>query len=148
MKNLLTIVFVLLVFAVAAQNDKYSFEPMVCDTVAIDTDSVPIFNCSSIHPEYPGGEDALLKFIKTNRQYPQTAKDAGTQGNVYVSFVIMEDGSVKSPTIWRGIIGPGAKDCAAEALRIVSILPNWKPGTNNGKPVRVKYTIPITFPLR
>lgn len=99
-------------------------------------------------PQFPGGDDALLKYLGKNIKYPEIAKDASTQGTVYLSFVVDENGRITSPTVIRGLTGPGAKDCANEALRVVSSMPTWSAGKQNGKAVRVQYTLPVKFTLR
>ena len=94
-------------------------------------------------PEYPGGVSALRSFVKANLKYPAICRENGIQGRVIVTFVIDKDGSVVEPTVVAGV----HPSLDAEALRLVSIMPKWKPGTQRGKPVRVKYTMPLTFSL-
>ena len=93
-------------------------------------------------PEYPGGYPAFGKYISSNIQFPEVARVLGIGGKVAVSFVIEKDGSiveVKPLTC----VGAG---CEAEAVRIVSNSPKWKPGILNNRPVRVAYSLPISFP--
>lgn len=94
-------------------------------------------------PKFPGGEDALFKFLGENIQYPEKAKELGVQGVVYVSFVIEESGELGNVKVIRGI-GAG---CDEEAIRVIKSMPNWKPGTINGKEVRVQYNLPIRYTL-
>jgi len=94
-------------------------------------------------PKFPGGETALRQFIANNIIYPELAKDNGIQGKVYVTFVVTKDGSVANAEIARGVDPLLDK----EALRIVNTLPAWSPGYQRGKPVNVKYTVPINFVL-
>ena len=94
-------------------------------------------------PTFPGGEDKLIEFVSKNVEYPQEAKEKGVQGRVFVGFVVEKDGSVGNVTLLRGI-GHG---CDEEAVRVVKMLPKWKPGMNNGEFVRVSYQIPIFFKL-
>ena len=94
-------------------------------------------------PEFPGGEEKLIEFVSKNVEYPQEAKEKGVQGRVFVGFVIEKDGSVGNVTLLRGI-GHG---CDVEAVRVVKMLPKWKPGKHNGEFVRVSYQIPILFKL-
>jgi TonB family protein len=94
-------------------------------------------------PQYPGGEQALLKYVSDNITYPQEAKDKEIQGRVFVSFVIEKDGSVNEVKVLRSIGG----GCDEEAVRVIKGMPKWKPGKQEGKPVRVSYTMPINFKL-
>jgi len=94
-------------------------------------------------PEFPGGTEALLKFVANNVKYPEKAKDEEISGRVFISFVIETDGSVSNVEVKRGIGG----GCDEEAVRVIKSLPNWKPGIKDGKPVRVSYMMPINFKL-
>lgn len=95
-------------------------------------------------PEFPGGELALRKFIANAIKYPVIAQENGIQGKVYVNFVVDKDGSITNAKISRGVDASLDK----EALRVVNSLPKWKPGMQRGKPVRVSYTVPISFVLQ
>ena len=95
-------------------------------------------------PEFVGGMEALSQYIADNIRYPEQAKRDNTQGKVRVRFTIQADGSVADAEVLRGI-GSG---CDEEALRVVNAMPKWKPGRVNGNPVRVQYTLPITFKLQ
>lgn len=94
-------------------------------------------------PVYPGGETALLTTIAKNLKYPKKAFNEGKQGKVYVKMVITSDEEVKSPVIIRSL----SKECDAEALRVVKLLPKWIPGKQNGKNAAVNYIIPITYKI-
>lgn len=94
-------------------------------------------------PSYPGGEEALMQFIYSNVQYPEIAKRAGVEGKVFVSFVVEKNGSITEVRVAKGI-GAG---CDEEAVRVVRMMPGWKPGKQNGKSVRVRVLIPFTFKL-
>ena len=95
-------------------------------------------------PEYPGGTDALKVFLANNVKYPPEAAKKGIQGKVYVTFVVNKDGSVSDAKIARGV----DPLLDAEALRVVKLLTNWKPGRQRGEEVRVSYTVPINFALQ
>ncbi len=100
-----------------------------------------IYDYPEIMPQFPGGADALDQFIKINAKTPVEAKRQGIKGKVYVQFVIEKDGKVAEVDIRMG-----KHDLLnQEALRVVKMMPDWKPGTNKGKKVRVRYTLPITF---
>ncbi len=95
-------------------------------------------------PEFPGGEEALIKYIQSNIVYPQYAREAEIQGTVYVSFVVNEKGEVTDVKVLKGIGG----GCDEEAVRVVKSLPKFKPGKQRGRPVKVQMRIPIKFILR
>lgn len=95
-------------------------------------------------PEFPGGEDALLKFINQNIRYPQEAQRNGMQGRVICSFVVTSRGKLKDIEVVRGT----HRILDQEAAQVIELMPEWTPGTLKGKPVAVKYTIPITFKLQ
>lgn len=94
-------------------------------------------------PAYPGGEAALLAYLEQNIRYPAQAKAANIQGVVALTFIVEKDGMVNQVAIVKDIGG----GCAEEAARVVSVMPNWRPGTVEGKPVRVKFTLPVRFRL-
>jgi TonB family protein len=95
-------------------------------------------------PEYPGGMDALVAFLVKNIQYPEKAKKDTVTGVVYVNFIVETDGAISHVKVTRGI-GSG---CDEEAVRVVSMMPKWKPGSEkDGKPVRVAFALPIKFSL-
>lgn len=95
-------------------------------------------------PEYPGGYTALLEFLRKNIKYPAVCRDNNIQGRVIVSFTVEKDGSITDIAVKSGV--HPALD--AEAIRITSLMPKWKPGQQKGKPVRVKYSMPINFRLQ
>ncbi|NND78225.1 MAG: energy transducer TonB [Flavobacteriales bacterium] len=102
-----------------------------------------VFTTVEQMPEFPGGMDALMKYLGENIKYPEIARESGKQGVVYVSFVVRKDGNITDSKVLRGI-GNG---CDREALRVVSKMPNWKPGMQKGKAVSVQYTLPIKFAI-
>ena len=94
--------------------------------------------------EYPGGVDAMANYIASSVVYPEKAKTDNVQGKVFVQFVVETDGSIAEATVLRGVGG----ECDDEALRVVKSMPQWKPATFKGKPVRSKYVLPINFVLK
>jgi len=94
-------------------------------------------------PEYPGGMNAMMSYLSSNITYPQQAKNDTVTGRVFINFIIEKDGSVTNVKVLRGI-GSG---CDEEAVRVISSMPKWKPGVQNGEAVRVSYNIPIKFAL-
>lgn len=95
-------------------------------------------------PEFPdGGMSGLMKYLSANIRYPEAAHKAGTQGRVTVQFVVGKDGSIGDVKVIRGV----DPTLDAEAIRVISGMPKWKPGTQKGEPVNVKYTVPVMFRL-
>lgn len=95
-------------------------------------------------PEFPdGGMPGLMKYLSANIRYPEAAHKAGTQGRVTVQFVVGKDGSIGNVGILRGV----DPNLDAEAIRVISSMPKWKPGTQKGEPVNVRYTVPVMFRL-
>jgi TonB family protein len=102
-----------------------------------------VFPVVEKQPSYNGGQDAMIKFLIENIQYPPQAKANKVQGTVFVTFVVEVDGAVSNVKVLRGI-GSG---CDEEAARVVKMMPNWNPGEQKGKPVRVQFNLPIKFKL-
>ncbi|NDV65614.1 energy transducer TonB [Bacteroides sp. 224] len=113
-----------------------------------DADAAPveetIFEVVENMPEFPGGNAALMKFLSEKIKYPTIAQENGTQGRVIIQFVVNRDGSVVDPQVVRGVDPYLDK----EALRVIGLMPKWKPGMQRNKPVRVKYTVPVMFRLQ
>ncbi len=103
------------------------------------------FEIKEIPPEFPGGIDSLVLFIKKNIEYPIYEKRNGIDGVVYVTYVISKEGEVHDVKIARGVKGGEGLD--KEAIRIAEKMPRWIPGTLNGKPVNVQYNLPVKFTL-
>ena len=97
-------------------------------------------------PSFKGGEAAMMKFIQKNVKYPVAERNAGISGTCYVTFVVEKSGSISNVRILRGV--SGGKGCDKEAVRVVSKMPKWKPGKQNGKLVRVQYNLPIKYTLK
>lgn len=110
---------------------------------SIDTANEEVFVVVEQNPEFPGGEEARMKFVRENIKYPKIAAEKGIQGNVFVGFIVEKDGSITNIKIVRG------KDPSLdeEALRVTKLMPKWKPAMQRGKPVRCILTMPITFKL-
>lgn len=106
--------------------------------------SAQVFAIVEKMPQFPGGEKAINEFISKTLQYPVIAQQNGIQGKVVCSFIINQDGSVTDAEVISGV----DPSLDREALRIVSAMPKWTPGTQRGKAVRVKYTMPVTFTLQ
>jgi TonB family protein len=94
-------------------------------------------------PEYPGGLNGMMRFLQNNLVYPKDARRSGSQGKVFVGFVVNTDGSLSEIEVVKGVTYSIDK----EAKRVVGIMENWKPGVQRGELVRVKYVLPINFKL-
>jgi TonB family protein len=95
-------------------------------------------------PQFPGGPSAMFKFLADNIHYPEEAEKKGAQGRVIIAFIVECDGSVSNPKVTTS----AEEHLDKEALRLVRAMPKWTPGTQDGHPVRVKYTVPVTFRLQ
>jgi protein TonB len=129
------------------------FAQTASDTVKVDTlappktsSKSPVLVFAEEMPQFPGDEGAFQKYLQENIIYPKSAVMAGKQGTVYVSFVVMKDGSIDSVRIERGVMN--APELDEEAKRVISAMPKWIPGKMNGKPVKIKMTVPIKFELQ
>lgn len=109
----------------------------------IDSEDKRVYSDVEQMPEFAGGEDAIMKFFKSNLKYPTYAKENKIAGNVHVSFIIKEDGSVSDAKIIKGLKG----GCDEEALRLVNSLPKWRPGKQGGKPVKISFGLTVPFNL-
>lgn len=106
-----------------------------------ETDDV--FEIVEENPMFPGGDKELMNWLAKNIKYPAAAQENGIMGRVLISFVVNKDGTISEPKITR--TAHPALD--KEALRVISNMPRWKPGKQGNKPVRVKFTLPVTFRL-
>ena len=103
-----------------------------------------VFDVVEQMPQFPGGTGKLFEYLAKNVRYPKEAENSGTQGRVIATFVVEKDGNVSNAKVVKSI-NPALD---AEALRVINGMPNWNPGMQNGEPVRVKYTVPVTFRLQ
>ena len=110
------------------------------DVPSVDTN---VYENADVMPSYPGGSNGLMQYIAKNLKYPLVCEENGIQGRVVVSFVVEKDGSVADVNVTKSV-NPALDK---EAKRLVNSMPKWSPGKIDGKPVRVKYSIPITFRL-
>jgi TonB family protein len=96
-------------------------------------------------PEYPGGVQAMMQFLSDNIKYPKDAQEKAIEGRVICQFIVEKDGSIVEVTIASS---SGNASLDKEAIRVIQSMPKWKPGKQRGKPVRVKYTVPVNFRLQ
>ncbi|TCO08361.1 energy transducer TonB [Natronoflexus pectinivorans] len=109
-----------------------------------ERDDGEIFIIVEEMPEFPGGVQALQRYLAQSIRYPVIAQENGIQGRVYIQFVINQNGEVTNATVLRGV----DPSLDREALRVVQAMPNWTPGRQRNRPVRVSYTVPINFVLQ
>lgn len=109
-----------------------------------DPDAGKIFTFVEEQAEFPGGEEARITFLQKNIKYPALARENGIEGRVYVTFVVGPDGSIRDVKVLRGIGG----GCDEEAMRVVKMMPPFKPAKQNGRPVNVQFNMPIVFSLK
>ena len=109
-----------------------------------EEEEAEIFTVVENDPEFPGGMEALYKYLRENIKYPQLARDNNITGKVYVTFVVERDGSIANPRVLKDIGG----GCGAEAIRVVKSMPKWNPGKQRGKAVRVQFNLPVNFNLQ
>lgn len=102
-----------------------------------------VFDVVEVMPQFPGGQIAMLKYIMENMKYPEQAMKEGIQGRVAVSFIVEKDGSISNV---RPVLSVHPL-LNKEAVRVVKSMPKWSPGKHNGKPVRVRYNLPVMFKL-
>lgn len=116
----------------------------VINAPATTDDGEEVYEVVEKMPKFPdGGMSGLMKYLSANIRYPEAAHKAGTQGRVTVQFVVGKDGSIGNVGILRGV----DPNLDAEAIRVISSMPKWKPGTQKGEPVNVRYTVPVMFRL-
>lgn len=122
-------------------NDVLKAKQTVSDTQKAD--SAEVLDMAEQMPAFPGGASALLKWLGNNVKYPAAAEAKGIQGRVLCQFTVETDGSLSGFKIIKSV-DPLLDE---EALRVLSIMPKWTPGKQGGKPVRVKFTLPVSFKL-
>lgn len=116
---------------------------MIFDETDESGDDDEVYGAVDVMPEYFGGVNAMFDFIQKNVKYPESAKKKGIEGRVFVQFVVEKDGSLSSFQVLRGV----NDELNDEAIRVLKMMPKWKPGMKDGKPVRVQYTMPFKFQL-
>jgi len=111
--------------------------------VVVEDDEDKIFTVVEQQAEFPGGMEALYKFLNKNIRYPSSARRMGVDGKVYVQFVVDKEGKISDVSIIKSL----SADCDKEAVRLVQLMPPWKPGRQNGRSVKSKFVLPLTFKL-
>jgi TonB family protein len=139
LKAMLLIPFLALAVAVQSCQETAKDEALIEATAADET----IYTVVDQHPQFPGGEEARIRFMQENLRYPKPARDAGEQGTVFVTFVIRHDGSIEDVKVLRGV----SESLDAEAVRVIEKMPAWTPGYKDGQAVNVQFNIPIRYVL-
>jgi protein TonB len=119
------------------------FEEPVEEVLKEEGDDDAIFTVVEQQAEFSGGFEAMAKFLSKNVKYPAVARRMGVEGSVFVSFVIDREGNISDPQVIKGI----SAECDKEAIRVIQLMPPWKPGKQNGKAVRCRFVLPIKFKL-
>ncbi len=145
MKKSLMISALLLIAVCVSAQDIVSQDSVAKDTQQEVVSDNRTFVVVERMPEFPGGQQEMMKFIAENINYPAIAQKKGIQGRAICQFIIDKDGSVTETTVIRSAGHPALDN---EAIRVINSMPAWKPGMQKGKPVRVKYTLPINFGLK
>lgn len=144
MKNLLLILILISGLIARAQTDSV----MAADQPLVDGSTIEgeKFMFVEQMPEFPGGQEAMMKFISKNVKYPENAKENNVEGKVLLKFVISNQGEIRDIEVINKIkYGYGLEE---EAIRVLKKMPRWTPGKQNGKPVNVYFTLPISFKLK
>lgn len=128
----------------APAHEKAADNPDAVKSPEVSDGNAEIFYEVEVIPEYPGGINALMKFLSENIRYPENAKNANIQGRVVIQFVVSANGKVTDPHVLRGV----SHELDAEALRVVQLLPDFTPGYVDGKPVACHFTLPVNFKLQ
>ncbi len=110
-----------------------------------EEDEDVVFQIVEQQPEFPGGPQALFKYLSENVKYPVIAQENGIQGRVVCQFTVNKDGSIVDVEVVRS---GGDASLDKEAVRVIKTMPKWKPGRQRNKPVRVRYTVPVSFRLQ
>ena len=134
--------------------DSHKFAPGFSETLdaikkkmkegAQNIDDSKVFDVVEDMPSFPGGHDALFKFISEKLRYPKQAEEHGIQGRVICNFIVEKDGSISNIKVQKSV----NPHLDAEAVRVLRLMPKWKPGHQNYTPVRVMYTVPVSFRLK
>ena len=131
LKTLLVVPLILLIVFVVSCNTE------------VKNEQPDIFTVVEEMPSFPGGDQAMTKYLVENIRYPEVAQKNGIQGSIFITFVVEEDGNLSDIKVLRGIGG----GCDEEAVRVIESMPKWKPGKQRGKAVRVQFNMPIMFKL-
>ena len=141
MKNNIFLIMFLTFGVMLNANAQVNNDNVVKDSVGATSSTDPVFSFTEESPQFPGGMDAMMSFINGEIRYPEEAREKGITGTMLVEFVVEKDGSVSNVKVKV----PLFPECDNEAIRVITAMPRWKPGKNNGEPVRCFYQVPIMF---
>ncbi len=130
-----------------AQEDISTDAPLMIEAPPTEVphqDGEEILQFAEKQPEFPGGMQALMKYLSSEIKYPEIAQEEGAQGKVFLSFVVERDGTIADVRVIRGV----HQELDREAVRAVRSMPKWSPGEQGGKQVRTRYTLPVAFQLQ
>ena len=139
MKRYLFIALLLCSISLCAQETQ--LQPIATDSV----DEEVIFIEIDPVPEFPGGPKALFEYLSFNTHYPKQAYRKGVEGRVVCQFIVKKNGKLSNVKVVRS---SGDKSLDREAVRVIRSMPKWKPGMQHGKPVNVRYSVPVAFKLK
>ncbi|MEE1062712.1 MAG: energy transducer TonB [Paludibacteraceae bacterium] len=124
---------------VVPTDDNVTYEPVVTAPEVVDEDIIHVR--AEVQPAFPGGQAAMMKFLKENLKFPSICAENGIQGRVVVSFVVNKNGSIEQVEVLSGV----HERLDAEAVRVVKLMPTWTPGQMQGHAVRTKFILPVSF---
>lgn len=134
--------------AALAEKRRLAFEERFKNTpYYTDAQGNVVFNKAEVDPSFVGGEKAMMKYLNDNIVFPKDAEEKGLEGTVYVDFVIAANGSVREVTVTDAVGEDVDQSFRDEAVRVVTSMPKWTAGRQNGKAVDVNFSLPITFQL-
>lgn len=136
--------FLTIPFLLTAQTKKGTLKVRKANTNNLIDESSQVFTIAEVMPTFPGGEGALNQFLSNTIKYPELAKKNNISGTVYVSFIVDKSGVIRNIKILRG----ANEVLDAEAIRVITKMPNWIPGMQKGENVDVIYNLPINFRLK
>lgn len=135
-------IFIFSVIISVAQNN---MEIKEIATMPTENPQEEIYNIVDYMPEFPGGSMEMMKFIQKNIVYPKNAREKNISGKLFLKYIINADGTISDIKILKGV--SGCPECDEEGVRVVKLMPKWKPGMQAGKPVPVYWNLPINFTL-
>jgi len=112
-----------------------------------DADGKVVYNKAEVQPVFGNGRNDMMKYLNDNLVYPEAAKDKGLEGTIFVDFIVAANGSIREAVVTEATSDEVDQLFRNEAIRVVTAMPKWTPGLQHGKPVDVKFSLPITFQL-
>ena len=145
MKNIFLVVAILLGSQISIAQTQDSEQLIQASKAVEEAPQEETFVIVEKMPEFPGGQAALMHYLKSKIKYPEECRKMGVEGKVFVKFIVDATGNIINVQVLRGVVD--GKLLEKEAIRVVESMPNWKPGTQGGKAVSVYFTLPISFKL-